>query len=87
PIAAASYQDKFEGCLAHFGLPETAILAPAQLGNPLLMWEWARNALDTRDEMSQRIAGCWPDVQSLSRKNFTWMLSSASGSQCSARKS
>ncbi|SDH36076.1 MULTISPECIES: glycosyltransferase [unclassified Duganella] len=73
PIAAASYQDKFEGCLAHFGLPASVILQPRQLGDADAVWYWLRDAVDTRAAMAAQIAVRLPQVLQLSQGNIRWM--------------
>lgn len=77
PIAAASYQDKFEGCLAHFGLPATVILQPRQLGDAQAVWHWLRDAVDSRAAMARQIALRLPQVLQLSQRNIAWMGAAA----------
>jgi polysaccharide pyruvyl transferase WcaK-like protein/O-antigen/teichoic acid export membrane protein len=73
PVAAASYQGKFEGLLKHFNLPPSMIIQPHELGDPALVWRWMLAAFEQRAAMTEQVQLRWPSVRQLSAQNFAWM--------------
>lgn len=75
PVAAVAYQDKFEGLFEHFGLPNSHIIQPVQLGDPDAVWMWMKSAFLARHSLAQQVQQKLPKIMELSRMNFSWMQS------------
>jgi polysaccharide pyruvyl transferase WcaK-like protein len=73
PVAALTYQDKFQGLFRHFDYPEKYLMAPAQLDAQSL----ARMVCELIDELpalNAKVAGQLPAVVRASGKNVERLL-------------
>ena len=71
PIAAVTYQGKFEGLFDHFHLPHELMLDPVQAQDPKRLAGVLARLLDQRAELRQGIEARLPVVRELSARNFT----------------
>ena len=70
PIAAVTYQGKFEGLFDHFQLPHDLMLDPVQAQDPNRLAGVLTRLLDQRAELRQAIEARLPVVRELSARNF-----------------
>jgi colanic acid/amylovoran biosynthesis protein len=70
PIAAVTYQGKFEGLFDHFKLPHDLMLDPVQAQDPKRLAAVLARLLDQRAELRQAIEARLPVVRELSARNF-----------------
>jgi colanic acid/amylovoran biosynthesis protein len=70
PIAAVTYQGKFEGLFDHFQLPHDLMLDPVQAQDPKRLAAVLARLLDQRAELRQAIEARLPVVRELSARNF-----------------
>lgn len=62
PVLAIAYQDKFEGLLDHFGLPQTTLVPSARLSQPDVFRLDLTRFLDELPELKRTVASRLPDV-------------------------
>lgn len=70
PVAALTYQDKFQGLFRHFGLPDSLLLAPEQLQGPDALAHMLRGFLADQAKLKQQVGAALPGVKALSARNF-----------------
>lgn len=69
PVAAVTYQDKFQGLFAHFGLSETLLLSPEQFLAGNTLETFLRRFLAEHKSAGDQVRRMLPDVMELSRAN------------------
>jgi polysaccharide pyruvyl transferase WcaK-like protein len=74
PVAALTYQDKFQGLMRHFELPQDLLLAPEQLVEPTpligLLQRFTNDIAKHKVQVGQRLA----TVKKMSAKNVHVLL-------------
>lgn len=70
PVAALTYQDKFQGLFDHFELPHDLLIPPAEAMKPESMQRLLFRLFDDRVELKGMVEARLPDVQALSRTNL-----------------
>lgn len=73
PVGVIAYQDKFEGLIEHFGMDQSIILQPTQLGQFEAVSGWMKSAFEARYNLNKQVQKMLPTIMDLSRRNFTWM--------------
>ncbi|SEH32658.1 Polysaccharide pyruvyl transferase family protein WcaK [Magnetospirillum fulvum] len=73
PILAITYQSKFAGLFAHFGLPEWAMVPPEGLEDTDAMTDLVVRFVENLDDLRSRVAENLPQVLAFSNKNFTFL--------------
>lgn len=78
PIAALTYQDKFQGLMRHFELPQALLLAPEKLRSPdilaKLLGTFYVEMATHREQVANKLAG----VKRLSESNVRTLIAGAS---------
>ncbi|MGX1166104.1 polysaccharide pyruvyl transferase family protein [Bradyrhizobium sp. DASA03005] len=74
PVAAITYQDKFQGLFAHFGISEQLLLSPAQFLNGDSFEQFVGHFLGAFEAAGDQVRQALPDVMELSRANIAPLL-------------
>jgi colanic acid/amylovoran biosynthesis protein len=74
PVAAITYQDKFQGLFAHFGVSESLLLSPAQLLSGDNLEQFMLRFLDAHKAAGALVRRMLPGVMELSRANIAPLL-------------
>jgi polysaccharide pyruvyl transferase WcaK-like protein len=74
PVAAITYQDKFQGLFAHFGVGESLLLSPAQLLARDTFEKFLLRFLGAYESAGEQVRQRLPDVMDLSRANIAPLL-------------
>ncbi len=74
PVAAITYQDKFQGLFRHFGLPESLMLPPEHILDPAKFIRMIETVLDRRTELAEQVAAKLPEVIRLAEANLKPLL-------------
>ena len=74
PVAAVTYQGKFEGLFAHFDYPERFLLAPDGAGDPEHLLRLMDDFLDHLPELAERVRRMLPAVRALAASNLDVIL-------------
>lgn len=74
PVAAITYQDKFQGLFAHFGISEQLLLSPAQFLNGDSFEQFVGHFLGAYEAAGDQVRQALPDVMELSRANIAPLL-------------
>lgn len=74
PVAALTYQDKFEGLFCHFDLPRWLLMTPAQASQPEHLERVVNRFLDELDNLRVEVAKQLPKVKEASRRNLVGLL-------------
>ena len=74
PVAAITYQDKFQGLFAHFGISEQLLLSPAQFLVGDSFEAFLLNFLGTYKAAGEQVRQMLPEVMELSRANVAPLL-------------
>lgn len=74
PVAAITYQDKFQGLFRHFGLPESLMLPPERILDPAEFTRMIETVLDRRTELAKQVAAKLPEVIRLAEANLSPLL-------------
>lgn len=74
PVAAITYQDKFHGLFAHFGISEQLLLSPAQFLNGDSFERFLGHFLGAYEAAGDQVRQALPDVMELSRGNIAPLL-------------
>jgi len=74
PVAALTYQDKFQGLFAHFDYPERFLLTPGDAGDPEQLARLLEEFLDHLPELAGRVRRALPAVKRLSALNLELIL-------------
>ncbi|WP_244521567.1 polysaccharide pyruvyl transferase family protein [Bradyrhizobium sp. DOA9] len=74
PVAAITYQDKFQGLFAHFGISEQLLLSPAQFLDGDRFEQFVGHFLGAYEAAADRVRQALPDVMELSRANIAPLL-------------
>lgn len=69
PVAAITYQDKFQGLFAHFGVSESLLLSPEQLLTGDNLEKFLLKFLDAYKSAGAQVRSMLPGVMELSRAN------------------
>ncbi|MGX2039516.1 polysaccharide pyruvyl transferase family protein [Methylocaldum sp. MU1018] len=77
PVAAITYQDKFQGLFRHFGLPESLMLPPDRTRDPAAFARMVETAIDRRRELAEQVAAKLPEVVRLAEINLSPFLGNA----------
>jgi colanic acid/amylovoran biosynthesis protein len=78
PVAAITYQDKFQGLFAHFGVSESLLLSPEQLLTGDNLEKFLRRFLDAYKTTGAQVRRMLPAVMELSRANVAPLLGAGS---------
>lgn len=70
PVAALTYQDKFQGLFRHFDYPEHYLLGPADSGNPARLAALVTRFVDELEPLRQRVYDHRPAVIAASLRNL-----------------
>ncbi|MBB4427386.1 polysaccharide pyruvyl transferase WcaK-like protein [Bradyrhizobium sp. CIR48] len=74
PVAAITYQDKFQGLFAHFGVSESLLLSPAQFLVDDSFEKFVLQFLGAHEAAGEKVRQMLPDVMELSRANIAPLL-------------
>jgi polysaccharide pyruvyl transferase WcaK-like protein len=74
PVAAITYQDKFQGLFAHFGVSESLLLSPAQFLAADSFEKFLLHFLGTHQAAGEQVRQVLPDIMELSRANIAPLL-------------
>ncbi|WP_439401343.1 polysaccharide pyruvyl transferase family protein [Bradyrhizobium sp. DASA03068] len=74
PVAAITYQDKFQGLFAHFGISEQLLLSPAQFLVGDSFEQFVGHFLGAFEAAGDQVRQALPDVMELSRANIAPLL-------------
>ncbi|MBR1330941.1 polysaccharide pyruvyl transferase family protein [Bradyrhizobium ottawaense] len=74
PVAAITYQDKFQGLFAHFGVSESLLLSPAQFLVDDSFEKFVLQFLSAHEIVGEKVRQMLPDVMELSRANIAPLL-------------
>lgn len=74
PVAAITYQDKFQGLFAHFGISEQLLLAPAKFLVGDSFEKFLLHFLETHEAAGDQVRQALPGVMDLSRANIAPLL-------------
>ncbi|UWU67578.1 MULTISPECIES: polysaccharide pyruvyl transferase family protein [Bradyrhizobium] len=74
PVAAITYQDKFQGLFAHFGISEQLLLSPAQFLNGDSFEQFVEHFIGAYEAAGDQVRQALPDVMELSRANIAPLL-------------
>lgn len=74
PVAAITYQDKFQGLFAHFGVSESLLLSPQQFLAAANLEQFLLHFLDTYKSAGEQVRRMLPGVMELSRANIAPLL-------------
>ncbi|QOZ75411.1 hypothetical protein XH83_08125 [Bradyrhizobium sp. CCBAU 53351] len=74
PVAAITYQDKFQGLFAHFGVSEQLLLSPAQFLVGDSFETFLQHFLGAHEAVGQQVRQALPGVMELSRANVAPLL-------------
>ncbi|WP_245283410.1 polysaccharide pyruvyl transferase family protein [Bradyrhizobium sp. WSM2793] len=74
PVAAITYQDKFQGLFAHFGVSESLLLSPAQFLVDDSFEKFVLQFLGAHEAVGEKVRQMLPDVMELSRANIAPLL-------------
>ncbi|MGY3461129.1 polysaccharide pyruvyl transferase WcaK-like protein [Bradyrhizobium sp. LM3.4] len=78
PVAAITYQDKFQGLFAHFGVSESLLLSPEQLLTGDNLEKFLLRFLDAYKTTGAQVRRMLPAVMELSRANVAPLLGAGS---------
>jgi len=70
PVAALTYQDKFEGLLDHFALPDWLLMTPEAASDPDELRLRLLRFTDALDELASQVGMRLPDVERASHRNL-----------------
>lgn len=70
PVAALTYQDKFQGLFRHFDYPEHYLLGPTDSGNPARLAALVTRFVDELEPLRQRVHDHRPAVIAASVRNL-----------------
>ena len=74
PVAAITYQDKFQGLFAHFGVSESLLLSPAEFLVDDNFEKFVQQFLGTHEAVGGKVRQMLPAVMELSRANIAPLL-------------
>jgi len=74
PVAAITYQDKFQGLFAHFGVSESLLLSPAEFLVDDNFEKFVQQFLSTHEAVGGKVRQMLPAVMELSRANIAPLL-------------
>jgi len=74
PVAAITYQDKFQGLFAHFGISESLLLSPAQFLVGDSFEAFLLHFLGAYEAAGEQVRQMVPEVMELSRANVAPLL-------------
>lgn len=74
PVAALTYQDKFQGLMRHVDLPQDLLLAPSQLSDPQALLNVLLKFHDGMSALSGRVKERMPKVKAASALNVAPLL-------------
>ena len=74
PVAAITYQDKFQGLFAHFGISESLLLSPAQFLVGDSFEAFLLHFLGAYEAAGEQVRQMLPEVMELSRANVAPLL-------------
>lgn len=74
PVAALTYQDKFQGLMQHLGLPQDLLLPPQQLSSPGPLGELLRRFVRDLEKHRATVAKRLIDVKQMSAANVSTLL-------------
>lgn len=77
PVAAITYQDKFQGLFAHFGISEQLLLSPAQFLAGDSFEKFLLHFLVAHEAAGDQVRRALPGVMDLSRANIAPLLGDA----------
>jgi polysaccharide pyruvyl transferase WcaK-like protein len=70
PVMCITYQDKFEGLMVHFGLPDDVLLSVPELADTALSVARLGDFIDGADALREAVGQRLPQVREQARKNF-----------------
>ncbi len=71
PVAALTYQDKFQGLFAHFGYPERFLLDPSGAADPRRLASMIEDFIDQLPALTATVKQRLPEVQRASALNLS----------------
>jgi colanic acid/amylovoran biosynthesis protein len=71
PVAALTYQDKFQGLFRHFELPESLLLSPAEAMQSSALLALCESFLERLPQLRVQVAASLPAVLAASRLNLS----------------
>jgi len=81
PVAALTYQDKFQGLFAHFDYPERFLLTPDEAGDPQRLALLMEEFVDCLPELASRVHRALPEVKAMSALNLDVILEDLSAAE------
>ncbi len=77
PVAAMTYQGKFQGLFQHFGLSDEFLISPAQLAGEGALSAFVIRAIDAQQQLKAQVEHKLPEVLALAQKNVAPLVPSA----------
>ena len=77
PVAALTYQDKFQGLMDHFELPHSLLLSPAKVANPEELYALLIAFTAQLQELRQKVSSFLPGVLAASQLNIKSLVSAS----------
>ncbi|MFA5041606.1 MAG: polysaccharide pyruvyl transferase family protein [Bdellovibrionales bacterium] len=74
PVAAITYQDKFQGLFRHFDLPDWLLVSPDEVLSSTKLEKMMLRFIDENAQIKAMVAQKLPEVMRLSMKNFEPLL-------------
>lgn len=74
PVAALTYQDKFQGLMRHFSLPDDLLLAPEKLLNDEPLVSLLERFTQNLEQLNEKVSYFLPQVKANSAKNVAALL-------------
>ncbi|MBX7123995.1 MAG: polysaccharide pyruvyl transferase family protein [Opitutaceae bacterium] len=76
PVAALTYQDKFQGLFDHFGIPHRFLLRPEEARKADRLADLVENFVEEMERLRELVHARLPEVVCASRGNFLGMIES-----------
>lgn len=74
PVAALTYQDKFQGLMRHFSLPDDLLLAPEKLQSDEPLVSLLERFTQSLEQQKEKVSQFLPEVKKSSAKNVAALL-------------
>lgn len=74
PVAALTYQDKFQGLMDHFGFPHSLLLPPTQLKQSTHLHQLLTDFCNSLDDLKDLTRQALPKVRIASQENISRLL-------------
>lgn len=74
PVAALTYQDKFQGLFKHFGLPDKFLISPEDIVSENLLSNMLLDFVGSMEDVRSAVRLALPNVKRLSLKNIDGLI-------------